>query len=98
MKERNFEDYQVGEVLTYGDTLVTEHEIIEFASRYDPQSFHIDPEAARGSLFGGLIASGWQTGSIYMGLMVRGEMLIRRQLYIMRKRNSNYLFLLFEIA
>ena len=70
MKERNFEDYQVGEVLTYGDTLVTEHEIIEFASRYDPQSFHLDKAAAANSIFGGLIASGWMTGALVMRMTV----------------------------
>ena len=72
IKERYFEDYVVGEVLTFGDHTITEQEIIEFASRYDPQYFHIDPEAAADSHYGGLIASGWQTGSIMMGMMVQG--------------------------
>ena len=69
-RERYFEDYVVGESLTYGDYLVTEAEVREFAGRYDPQPFHIDAEAAKQSIFGGLIASGWNTASISMRLMV----------------------------
>lgn len=70
IKERYFEDYVVGETIEYGDYLVTEAEIVEFASRYDPQPFHIDPQAAKDTIYGGLIASGWMTGSIMMRLMV----------------------------
>ncbi len=69
-RERYFEDYPVGEVSEYGDAVVTEEEIIAFASRYDPQSFHVDPEAAASSIYGGLISSGWMTGSLMMRLMV----------------------------
>lgn len=69
---RYFEDFTEGQVFELGEQRITEEEILEFARRYDPQPFHIDKEAARKSLFGGLIASGWQTGSIYMGLLVRG--------------------------
>lgn len=70
IKERYFEDYRVGESFEFGDYLVTEEEIVEFARRYDPQPFHVDKEAARASLFGGLIASGWMTGSVMMRLAV----------------------------
>ena len=66
-----FEDFAEGQVYELGETTVSEAEILEFARRFDPQPFHIDPDAARRSLYGGLIASGWHTGSIYMGLMVR---------------------------
>lgn len=69
-RERYFEDYVVGESLTYGDYLVTEKEIREFAGRYDPQPFHVDAEAAKQSIFGGLIASGWHTASISMRMLV----------------------------
>jgi acyl dehydratase len=69
IKERYFEDYVVGEKIEYGDYLVTEQEIHDFATRYDPQSFHLDAEAAKKSIFGGIIASGWMTGSIMMRLM-----------------------------
>src|SRR2546423_10205372 len=62
------EDFRVGEVIDLGTATLTEEEIVEFGRRYDPQPFHIDPEAARESVFGGLIASGWLTGSLFMRL------------------------------
>lgn len=65
-KERWFDDYEVGEVFEFGDRLVTAEEIIEFAQRYDPQPFHVDAEAAAGSSFRGLVASGWMTASLLM--------------------------------
>lgn len=69
-KQRWFEDYPVGEVHEFGDYLVTAEEIIDFATRYDPQAFHVDPDAARASNFGGLVASGWMTASVMMRLLV----------------------------
>ncbi len=69
-KERFFEDFRPGEVLEFGDYLVTEEEIVDFAKRYDPQPFHVDRKAAEESIYGGLIASGWMTGSIVMRLLV----------------------------
>jgi acyl dehydratase len=68
--ERYFEDYWIEEVVEFGDYLVTEHEIIEFASKYDPQVFHLDKEAAKQSSFGELVGSGWMTVGITMRLMV----------------------------
>ena len=68
--ERYFEDYPVGEVAEFGDYPVSEQEVVEFATRYDPQPFHIDAEAARGTIYGGLIASGWMTASCAMRMMV----------------------------
>ncbi|MFZ9678861.1 MAG: MaoC family dehydratase [Quisquiliibacterium sp.] len=70
LKQRYFEDYRVGEVFEFGDELVTEQEIVEFANRYDPQPFHVDPAAATNSSFGGLIASGWMTAGIMMRMLV----------------------------
>ena len=70
VKERFFEDYVAGESLSYGDYLMTEQEIIEFATRFDPQAFHIDPVAARQSSFAGLAASGWHTASASMRMLV----------------------------
>jgi acyl dehydratase len=64
---RWFEDFTPGMVSEFGDYAITEAEIIAFATQYDPQPFHTDPEAARASNFGGLIASGWNT----MGAMMR---------------------------
>ncbi|MBP2674762.1 MAG: acyl dehydratase [Deltaproteobacteria bacterium] len=69
-EERYFEDYRVGSVQECGPIPVTEEEIIEFARRYDPQYFHTDPEAAKRSPFGGLIASGWHTAGLMMRLLV----------------------------
>ena len=69
---RYWEDFHVGDVTELGPVTVTEDEIVEFATRFDPQPFHVDAEAARGSPFGGLIASGWHTAAIYMGMFVRG--------------------------
>lgn len=67
---RWFEDFHVGDVFEFGEYLMSEAEIIAFASQYDPQPFHTDPVAAKGSLYGGLIASGWHTASAVMRLMV----------------------------
>ncbi|HUH08578.1 MAG TPA: MaoC family dehydratase [Egibacteraceae bacterium] len=69
---RYFEDLAVGETLELGSVAVTEDEIVEFATRYDPQPFHIDRAAAGRSVFGGLIASGWHTCSLYMRLLATG--------------------------
>jgi acyl dehydratase len=68
---RYFEDFKVGDVTELGSVDVTEEEIVEFAKRYDPQPFHIDPIAAKDSPFGGLIASGWHTAAMFMGMFVR---------------------------
>lgn len=65
-----FEDQVAGSVWQFGSILVDEQEMIAFAKRYDPQVFHADPEAARKTDFGGLIASGWLTGSLAMRLIV----------------------------
>src|SRR5262249_19490895 len=58
------------EVDTLGSHTFTEAEITAFASRYDPQPFHVDPVAARTTIFGGLIASGWHTCAVMMRLSV----------------------------
>lgn len=65
-----FEDFQVGQSFEFGEYTVTEEEVIEFASKYDPQYFHLDHEAAKDSLFGGLCASGWHTGAMFMRMLV----------------------------
>jgi acyl dehydratase len=69
-EQRWFEDYRPGLVLEFGAVPVDEAEVIEFARRYDPQPFHVDPVAAARGAFGGLIASGWHTGSLMMRLLV----------------------------
>jgi acyl dehydratase len=67
---RYFEDVRVGETDTLGSHTITEQEIIAFATKYDPQPFHTDPAAAKETIFGGLIASGWHTCAIMMRLSV----------------------------
>ena len=69
-EDRWFEDYPVGAVFEFGSVTVTEEEIIAFASQYDPQSMHVDPEWARGGPFGEVIASGWHTVALMMRILV----------------------------
>jgi acyl dehydratase len=72
MPLRYFEDFRPGEVVELGSRTLDAAAIVAFAREYDPQPFHTDPEAARSSIYGGLIASGWQTVGIYMRLLVEG--------------------------
>jgi acyl dehydratase len=65
-----FEDLAVGDRVALGAVHFSEPDIIRFASSFDPQFFHIDPAAAKGSIFGGLIASGWHTAAGWMKTMV----------------------------
>jgi acyl dehydratase len=67
----SFEDLVVGVRQEIGAHTFTTDEIVEFAERFDPQPFHIDNAAAKTSPFGGLIASGWHTCSVLMGISVR---------------------------
>ena len=63
---KHLEDIVVGSVEFFGHYQVSEAEIISFAMRYDNQPFHTDAEAARGSIYGGLIASGWHVCAMFM--------------------------------
>ena len=65
-----FEDHVAGSVFQFGSIVVDEEEMLAFAKRYDPQVFHADPEGAKKTAFGGVIASGWFTGSLAMSLIV----------------------------
>lgn len=65
-----FESFEIGQVQEFGAYEVTEAEVIEFARKYDPQFFHLDAEAAKSSLFGGLCASGWHTCAMTMAMLV----------------------------
>ena len=67
---RYFEDYVPGLTVDCGSFSISQAEIIAFAQVYDPQPFHLDPVAAAKSPVGGLIASGWQTTSMTMRLLV----------------------------
>ena len=74
MNERYFEDFAVGEIFKpSGRVRVEKDEIIAFAKKYDPQFFHLDEEAARKSIFGRLVASGWHTAAMTMSLVARSE-------------------------
>lgn len=67
---RWFEDIVIDEVFALGEHTFDADEIMRFARLYDPQYFHTDPEAAKHSHFGGLVASGWHTVSVGHRLMV----------------------------
>jgi acyl dehydratase len=67
---RYFEDYAVGVEQVVGNVSLSETEMIDFASKYDPQDFHVDPKKAAEGPYGGLIASGWHTASAAMRLLV----------------------------
>ena len=69
-----FAEFEPGRVIVAGPYGISEAEIIEFASRYDPQWFHNDAAAAAAGRFGGLIASGWHTCSIAMRLAVEAAL------------------------
>lgn len=66
------EDFTVGQVIEFGRRTVTKDEMLEFSRQFDPQPFHIDEAAAKDTIYGGLIASGWHTASIMMRLLVDG--------------------------
>jgi len=68
INDRYFEDYIEGDVHRFGSIVVEEDEVIDFARRFDPQPFHVDPDAAKLTQFGGLIASGWHTAALAMRL------------------------------
>jgi acyl dehydratase len=70
IEDRYLEDYEPGEVYTYGRVELDEASIVAFARLYDPQPFHIDPRAAAAGMYGGLIASGWQTVAVTMRMLV----------------------------
>jgi acyl dehydratase len=69
---RYFEDYPAGAVFELGSIEVDPLEVQSFAERFDPQPFHVDPQAAALSPYGGIIASGWHTASLMMRLLAQG--------------------------
>ncbi|MCE2950776.1 MAG: MaoC family dehydratase [Alphaproteobacteria bacterium] len=64
------DDFIPGQKFISGEKRVTQEEVITFAKEFDPQSFHVDPEAAKKSVFGGIVASGWHTASMSMRLIL----------------------------
>ena len=65
-----FDDLTVGQKFTTGTVRITADEIRQFARQYDPQPFHLDDDAAKATIFGGLAASGWHTAALLMRLIV----------------------------
>ena len=70
MTAQYLEDFAMGQMYRSGRLRVDKDQIITFAAQFDPQSYHLDEEAARRSVFGGLVASGWHTAAITMRLLV----------------------------
>jgi acyl dehydratase len=73
MTVQYFEDYAVGQIYHSGSHHIDKEQIVAFAKQFDPQSYHLDEEAAKTSPFKGLAASGWHTAAITMRLLVDGE-------------------------
>ena len=63
------EDYKAGDTFELGQFEVTRKEVVEFAQKYDPFPFHVDDEAAKATVFGGIISSGWLTALVWLRLM-----------------------------
>jgi acyl dehydratase len=74
-----WEDFNVGEESLLGSHLFTRDEIVAYASAFDPQRFHLDEEAAKASIFGGLCASGWHTGCVAMRIIIDSRDRIRAE-------------------
>ena len=72
--ERYLEDFAPGQTFASGRLRIDAERIKSFAAEFDPQPFHLDETAARGTIFGGLAASGWHTAAATMRLLVEGEL------------------------
>ena len=70
-KAAYLEDYKIGQSYEFGSVEICKDDIVNFASKFDPQYFHLDEELAECSHFNGLIASGWHTCSIMMSMLVQ---------------------------
>lgn len=68
----HYEDFHVGQVIPLGPYVVTREEVLDFAHEFDPQDFHLDEEAARASVLGGLAASGWHSCAMLMRMLCDG--------------------------
>jgi acyl dehydratase len=73
MSKQYLEDFAAGQVFTSGRLQMEREEILAFAAKFDPQLYHVDEEAARNSVFKGLVASGWHTAAVTMQLLVDSE-------------------------
>lgn len=75
-----FEDVEIGAERRLGEHMFTREAIVAFARQYDPQRFHVDEEAAKGSMFGGLCASGWHVAAAAMRTIVEDRASFREGL------------------
>ena len=75
MSEQYLEDFAVGQTFGSGRLRVDKERIKTFAAEFDPQPFHLDEEAAKGTLLRGLAASGWHTTALFMRMMCEGFLL-----------------------
>lgn len=66
MPEIAYEDLTPGRIIALGEIVIDKDEMLDFAERFDPQPFHLDEQAGVESVLGGLCASGWYTGSLWM--------------------------------
>ena len=66
------DDLRIGQQFVSRSHVIDEEQIVKFAREFDPQPFHVDPAAAKRTLFGGLVASGWHTAALTMRLLVEG--------------------------
>ena len=73
MGKRYLEEFTVGQTFGSGRLRVDTEQIKAFAAEFDPQPFHLDENAARETIFGGLVASGWHTAALTMRLLVESE-------------------------
>lgn len=72
MSKIYLDDLMPDQIFDLGTTTISEADIVDFAKLYDPQPFHTDVKAAASSIYGGVIASGWQTVCVFMRLFVDG--------------------------
>jgi acyl dehydratase len=82
-----FDEFNIGDRRDFGSFTFTADAIKAFAVQFDPQPFHLDEEAGRNSLFGGLAASGWHIGSVCMKLLVADR---QRQAEAAAARNEDF--------
>jgi acyl dehydratase len=74
MSRRCLEDFAVGQIFRAGPLPIQAERIKTFAAEFDPQPFHLDEYAARDTIFGGLVASGWHTAALTMRLRVQSDL------------------------
>lgn len=77
MADYYLEDFEPGRAYSSPTQTISEEEALDFARRYDPQYFHLDPVAARNSVFGGVVLGGFQTAALAWALVLRSGMFDR---------------------